>query len=106
MAWAICLVHNWELEKIIKIVTKKLTIKCVIKQKLENIICYVPELDALGITASSSIVSSSTKGVNAFSGENLPLGLTSTMGSPNEKKKIDPKVVLLKNNAILNIFLN
>ena len=69
-------------------------------------ICYVPELDALGITASSSIVSSSTKGVNAFSGENLPLGLTSTMGSPNEKKKIDPKVVLLKNNAILNIFLN
>ena len=63
---------------------------------MENIICYVPELDALGITASSSIVSSSTKGVNAFSGENLPLGLTSTMGSPNEKTKI----VLLKNNAI------
>ena len=55
------------------------------KQKLENIICYVPELDALGITASSSIVSSSTKGVNALSGADLPLGLEFIIGSPEKK---------------------
>ena len=44
-----------------------------------------PESEALVITASSSIVSSSTKGVNALSGADLPLGLESIMGSPEKK---------------------